>query len=81
MALEELGFEVDIDALLADGADRHVLGAELYFRALLMKAAVTFASWSTSPSTLPRQSGRPRQSLGLRWPRARVWDPYRARRE
>ena len=80
-ASEEFGFDVYIDTLLADGADGAAIGAEALQSSLPMKPAVTLSSWSTSPSTLPRQSGRPRQSLGLRWPRARVWDPYRARRE
>ena len=73
--LEELGFEVDIDAFLFDGADRRVLAAESYFFALAMKASVTLSSWSTSPSTLPRAAGCLGQSNGLGWLRACVWDP------
>ena len=50
MASYELGFEVDIDALLTDGADRAVLAAQSYFWALAMNAAVTLPSWPTSRS-------------------------------
>ena len=53
----ELGFEVDIDALLNGVADRAVLAAQVCFYALAMKAAVTLPSWSTSPSTMPRAAG------------------------
>ena len=53
----ELGFEVDIDALLTDAADMAVLAAQAYVSALAMKAAVTLPSWSMSPSTMPRAAG------------------------
>ena len=54
MASYELGFEVDIDALLTDAADMAVLAAQAYVSALAMKAAVTLPSWLMSPSTMPR---------------------------
>ena len=72
---QELAFKVYIDALLFNGADRRVLRAEPYFCALPMTAAVTFPSWSTSPSTLPRAAGCLMQRCGLRWLRACVMDP------
>ena len=78
---EELGFKVDIDALLFDGADRRVLAAEPYFSAQAMKASVTLSSWSTSPSTLPRAAGCLGQGRGLGWLRACVWDPSSTNRE
>ena len=80
-ASEELGFKVEIDALLADGADGRVLAAEPYVFALPMKAAETFPSWSTSPCTLPRAAGCLLLGRGLRWLRARVWDPASTCRE
>ena len=75
MVLEELGFKVDIDALLFDGDDRHVLTAESYFFALAMKAMVTLSSWSNSPSTLPRAAGSLAQRPDSGWLRACVLDP------
>ena len=57
LASYELGFKVDIDALLTDAADQSVLAAQAYFSALAMKAAETLPSWSTSPSTMPRAAG------------------------
>ena len=78
---EELGFMVNIDALLFDGADGGGIGAEALRSSPPMKALVTFSSWSMCPSTLPRQSGCMRQGCGLRWLRARVWDPSPSRRE
>ena len=80
-ASEELGFEVHIDALLADGADGRALVADLYFFELALKAALTLSSWSTSPCTLPRGAGCLGQGLCLRWPVSCVLDPFRARRE
>ena len=70
-----------IDALLLDGADRRVLGRQVLLSSLPMKAAMTFASWSTSPCTLPRGAGCLGQGLCLRWPVSCVLDPFRARRE
>ena len=70
-----------IDALLAEGADRRALGADPYFSALTMKAALTLSSWSTSPCTLPRGAGCLGQGLCLRWPVSCVLDPFRARHE
>ena len=64
-----------IDALLLDGADRRVLGRQVLLSSLPMKAAMTFASWSTSPCTLPRGAGCLRQGPCLRWLRARVLYP------
>ena len=72
---------MEIDALLADGADGRVLAAEPYVFALPMKAAETFPSWSTSPCTLPRAAGCLLLGRGLRWLRARVWDPASTCRE
>ena len=57
LASYELGFKVNIDALLTDAADQSVLAAQAYFSALAMKAAETLPSWSTSPSTMPRAAG------------------------
>ena len=74
-ASEELGFEVYIDALLAEGADGRALAAQPYFCALPMKVAVTLPSGSTSPCTLPRAAGCLRQGPCLRGLRARVWYP------
>ena len=72
---------VNIDALLFDGADGGGIGAEALRSSPPMKALVTFSSWSMCPSTLPRQSGCTGQCRSLRWPRARVLDPFRARRD
>ena len=77
----ELGFEVDIDALLTDAADTAVLAAQTYVSALAMKAAVTLPSWSMSPSTMPRAAGCLMQRRKP-WDgsvRACVWDPSLSR--
>ena len=78
---EELAFKVYIDVLLSDGADRRVLGRQILLSSLPMNAALTFASWSTSPCTLPRGAGCLCQGPCLRWLWARVWYPVRAYHE
>ena len=70
-----------IDALLAEGADGRALGADPYFFALALKAALTLSSWSTSPCTLPRGAGCLGQGVCLRWLRACVWYPSSTCRE
>ena len=75
MASYELGFEVDLGALLADVADRAVLAAEAYVCAQTRKDAETLPSWSTSPWTMPRAVGCCMQRRTLGWLRACVWDP------
>ena len=72
---EEHVFKVFIDAMLVDGADHRVFGREVLQFVLPMDAAVTFASGSTSPWTLPRCDGCPWQRLCLRWLRTCVMYP------
>ena len=75
MAPYELGFKVDIDALLAGVADMAVLAAQACFFALAMIAAVTLPSWPTSRCLEARAAGRFMQTECLGWLRACVWDP------
>jgi len=59
-ASEEVGFEVYIDALLADGADGRALVADLYFFALALKAGVHVTSGAhEGAGTLRELSGAP----------------------
>ena len=51
---EKLIFRVLIDGLLFDGAALRYFDREALLRMLPMKGAITFASGSTSPGTLPR---------------------------
>ena len=55
--MEELGYKVDNDTLLFDAADRAVLGRQVFQLSVPIKAALTFASGSTSLCTLPRALG------------------------
>ena len=54
---EKLIFRVLIDGLLFDGAALRYFDREALLRMLPMKGAMTFASGSTSPWTLPRCAG------------------------
>ena len=54
---EELGFKLYTDTLLSDGAALCPFAREALLLALPMKGALTFASRSTSPWTLPRAAG------------------------
>ena len=64
-----------IDVFLSEEAAGRVLAAGPYFFALPMKLAMTFASWSTSPGTLPRVPACMLQDTWLGWLRACVWYP------
>ena len=64
---EKLTFRVLIDGLLFDGAALRYFDREALLRMLPMKGAMTFASGSTSPGTLPRTAGCLQQGPWLRW--------------